>query len=74
MNLQSIQAKIAVVAGACLLVTASILVGYSVYSATASQQLVTAKVTTLVEESTLSQLQQRQTVKPPQSAEELKKD
>jgi methyl-accepting chemotaxis protein len=57
MNLQSIQAKIAVVAGACLLVTASILVGYSVYSATASQQLVTAKVTTLVEESTLSQLQ-----------------
>jgi methyl-accepting chemotaxis protein len=57
MNLQSIQAKIALVAGACLLVTAGILVGYSVYSATTSQQLVTNKVSSLVEESTLGQLQ-----------------
>ncbi|MFM2479953.1 methyl-accepting chemotaxis protein [Celerinatantimonas sp. YJH-8] len=56
MKLKSIQGKIAVVAGLCLLVTASILVGYSVYSASNTQKLVSNQVTTLVEQSTLDGL------------------
>lgn len=56
MKLKSIQGKIALVAGLCLLVTASILVGYSVYSAADTQKLVSSRVTKLVENSTLDGL------------------
>lgn len=57
MKLRSIQLKIALAAGLCLFITAGILVGYSVYSSSSSQKLVTNKVTTLVENTTLKELQ-----------------
>ncbi|MFM2477109.1 methyl-accepting chemotaxis protein [Celerinatantimonas sp. MCCC 1A17872] len=56
MKLKSIQGKIAVVAGLCLLVTAGLLVGYSVFSAVKTQELVSSRVSTLVEKSTLDEL------------------
>ncbi|MFM2485041.1 methyl-accepting chemotaxis protein [Celerinatantimonas yamalensis] len=56
MKLKSIQGKIVVVAGLCLLVTASILVGYNVYSASNTKNLVSNRVTNLVEKSTLDGL------------------
>ncbi|WP_432454933.1 methyl-accepting chemotaxis protein [Agarivorans sp. QJM3NY_29] len=56
MKLQSIQSKIALVAGSCLLISAGILVALSVYSASSSQQLVSKKVSALVEDAALKQL------------------
>ncbi len=56
MKLQSIQTKIAVVAGSCLLVTAAVLVLFSIYSASVSQKLVSHKVSTLVTDISLSNL------------------
>ncbi|CAG9295286.1 methyl-accepting chemotaxis protein [Celerinatantimonas diazotrophica] len=56
MKLKSIQAKIAVVAGLCLLVTSSLLVGYAVYSAAKTQDIVSKRVSSLVEQSTLDEL------------------
>ncbi len=57
MKLRSIQLKIALAAGLCLFITAGILVGYSVFSATTSQKLVSEKVTTLVENTSLKELE-----------------
>lgn len=57
MNVKSIQTKIALAAGICLLITAGSLVGFSVYTAHTSQQLVSQKVTDLVQETTLEQLE-----------------
>lgn len=56
MKLKSIQSKIAVTAGLCLLLTAGILVGYSVYSAQNTQTLVTEKVSKLATETTLKEI------------------
>lgn len=56
MKLKSIQGKIAGVAGLCLLISAGILVGYSVYSAMSTQALVATRVSSLVEEKTLAGL------------------
>ncbi|WP_432464255.1 methyl-accepting chemotaxis protein [Agarivorans sp. QJM3NY_33] len=56
MKLQSIQAKITLVAGSCLLVTASVLVALSVYSAASSQRFVSTKASTLVEDTALKHL------------------
>ncbi|MBF9000040.1 methyl-accepting chemotaxis protein [Vibrio nitrifigilis] len=57
MKLKSIQAKITLTAGLCLLITAGILVGYSVYSAANTQNLVNAKVSKLATDTTLKQVQ-----------------
>lgn len=57
MKLQSIQAKIAFVAGSCLLATAGILLAFSLYSASSSQQLVSEKVSSLVKETVVAQLE-----------------
>lgn len=57
MKFKSIQTKIAVTAGLCLLITAGILVGYSVYSAQNTQTLVSEKVSALATETTLKELE-----------------
>jgi methyl-accepting chemotaxis protein len=44
MQLTSIQAKISMIGGVCLLITAGVLVGYGVYSASATQHLVLTDV------------------------------
>lgn len=62
MKLKSIQGKIAVVAGVCLLVTASLLVGYAVFSGVQTQELVSKRVSSLVEQSTLDELKSTATL------------
>jgi len=49
MQLKSIQAKIVLLSGVCLLVSAAALVGYGLYSSTKTQALVSARVGTLLE-------------------------
>ena len=48
MQLKSIQAKIVLLSGACLLATAAALVGYSLYSSHTTQQFVSSRVGTLL--------------------------
>ena len=50
MQLKSIQTKILLLAGVCLLVTSAALVGYSLYSAGKNQALVSQRVGKLLEE------------------------
>lgn len=57
MKIKTIKMKIALAAGVCLVATAGILVGYSVYSATSSQTLVSTQVTKLIKETTLKKLE-----------------
>lgn len=54
--MQSIQKKIALTAGACLLGSAIVLVGYSLISARTTQNLVAGRVGTLVQEGTSDSL------------------
>lgn len=54
--MQSIQKKIAMTAGACLLGSAIVLVGYSLISARTTQNLVAGRVGTLVQEGTADSL------------------
>ncbi|MDW6003836.1 methyl-accepting chemotaxis protein [Vibrio mangrovi] len=57
MTFKSIQTKIALAAGICLFITSGLLVGYSVYSSSVSQQLVSQQVSTIVKSTTISQLE-----------------
>ena len=57
MRLRSIKQKIAFMAGVCLLVTAGILVAYGVYSAGQTQQVVSARVGTLMHRSAAANLE-----------------
>jgi methyl-accepting chemotaxis protein len=57
MRLRSIKQKIAFMAGVCLLVTAGILVAYGVYSAGQTQQMVSARVGTLMHRSAAANLE-----------------
>ena len=56
MQLRSIQSKIALIGGICLLATAGSLVTYGVYSASATQQLVTTRARTSSQEVALNAL------------------
>ncbi|MFD2110299.1 methyl-accepting chemotaxis protein [Thiorhodococcus fuscus] len=56
MAITSIQQKIALTGGACLLATAGILVGYGVYSAYSTQRLVSERVETQAEKAALDSL------------------
>ncbi len=51
MQLKSIQTKIVLLSGLCLLVSAAALVGYGVYSAGTTQDVVSAQVNTILEDS-----------------------
>jgi methyl-accepting chemotaxis protein len=53
MQLRSIQSKIALLGGVCLLATAGSLVGYSVYSGTTTQKLIGARGSELVQKNAL---------------------
>ncbi|RBA54250.1 chemotaxis protein [Stutzerimonas zhaodongensis] len=57
MSLKSIQQRIALTGGLCLLVTAGILIGYSVYLASSTQQLVASRVSQQAQEEALQSLQ-----------------
>ena len=57
MRIKSIQTKIAALAGFCLLGSASILVGYGVFSAVSSEAFVTENVSRLVNDKTKDALQ-----------------
>ncbi|SHF07958.1 methyl-accepting chemotaxis protein [Vibrio gazogenes] len=57
MTFKSIQTKIALTAGICLFITSGILVGYGVYSASTTQQLVSQQVSTIVKTITISELE-----------------
>jgi methyl-accepting chemotaxis protein len=57
MKLKSIQGKIAVIAGTCLFVTAAVLIAISIYSASSAQKLVSEKMSGLVENTTIKQLE-----------------
>ena len=57
MKLKSIQLKISLIAGACLVLTAGILVGYSLISASNTQQMTIERVSALQQKSALDQLQ-----------------
>ncbi len=56
MKFKSVRTKIAAIAGICLILSAAILVGYNVYSARSTQQLVNTRVSKLVESRSLSGL------------------
>ncbi len=56
MKLKSIQLKITLIAGACLLVTAGALVAYSLISAANTQQMTIERVTAVQQKSVLDQL------------------
>ncbi|WP_428240268.1 methyl-accepting chemotaxis protein [Gynuella sp.] len=56
MKLKSIQSKIAVIGGACLLVTAGVLVSFSIYSSLTTQKLVSDQASTQVENEALAGL------------------
>lgn len=56
MKLNSIQSKIAILGGSSLLVTAVVLVGYSIYSAVSTQSLVISRTTTEARNTTLQAL------------------
>ncbi|CAG8998583.1 MAG: Methyl-accepting chemotaxis protein McpU [Candidatus Celerinatantimonas neptuna] len=57
MKLKSIQGKIALAAGVCLLVTSGILVSYSLFSSLTTQSYVSQQVSMLTEKSTLQGLE-----------------
>lgn len=57
MSLKSIQQRIAVIGGLCLLTTAGILIGYSVYIASSTQQLVSSRVSQQAQDDALQTLQ-----------------
>ncbi|WNJ95277.1 methyl-accepting chemotaxis protein [Vibrio ruber] len=57
MTLKSIQTKIALAAGICLFITSGILVGYGIYSTSATQQLVSKQVSTIVKTITINKLE-----------------
>ncbi|WP_044620328.1 methyl-accepting chemotaxis protein [Gynuella sunshinyii] len=56
MKLKSIQSKIAIIGGACLLVTAGVLVLFSIYSSLATQKLVSDQASAQVENEALAGL------------------
>jgi len=56
MKLKSIQTKIALAAGICLLITAGILVTYSIYSSTMTQSIISKDVSKLVSKTTEEKL------------------
>ena len=56
-SLKSIQQRIAITGGLCLLATAGILIGYSVYLASTTQQLVSGRVSQQAQEDALQTLQ-----------------
>ncbi len=56
MNFKSVRTKIAVIAGVCLAITATVLVGYSLYSARSTQQMVNERVSGLIETRSLDGL------------------
>lgn len=56
MSLKSIQQRIAVIGGLCLLTTAGILIGYSVYIASSTQQLVSSRVSQQAQDDALQTL------------------
>lgn len=57
MSLKSIQQKIALTGGLCLVAAVGVLIGYSVYSTSSTQSLVTERVNDQVEKDTLQSLQ-----------------
>ena len=57
MNFKSIKSKIAFSAGAGLLITAAILVGYSISSTTVNNRFINKTVSTMVERITLAKMQ-----------------
>lgn len=56
MNLNSVRMKIAAIAGVCLVISSTVLVGYSLYSARSTQHLVSERVSGLIEGKTLDGL------------------
>ncbi|WP_028582752.1 methyl-accepting chemotaxis protein [Desulfogranum japonicum] len=56
MNFKSVRTKIAAIAGACLLLSAVVLVGYSLYSARATQGMVNTTVSQVIEARSLDGL------------------
>ncbi len=57
MKFKSIQLKITLIAGACLVLTAGILVGYSLFSASSTQQMTTERVSELQQKGALELLE-----------------
>jgi len=57
MSLKSIQQRIAITGGLCLLATAGILIGYSVYLASSTQSMVSDRVSQQAQEDALQTLQ-----------------
>jgi len=57
MKLKSMQQQIALTGGICLLLTASALIGYGLYSASSTQDLVTSRVSEQVQKDSLQSLQ-----------------
>ena len=57
MNLTSVRMKISGLAGACLLISSLILVGYSIYSSRASQKLTSTRVSAIMESRSLEGLE-----------------
>jgi len=56
MNFKSVRMKIAAIAGACLVFSSTVLVGYSLYSARSTQKLVNARVSGLLQTKSLESL------------------
>jgi len=57
MKFKSLQARICVTAGICLLVSSATLVGYGLFSSRANEQYVATEVSALVEKSTIREIQ-----------------
>ncbi len=57
MKFKSVQTKIAVIAGVCLVILSSILVGYNLYSARSNQKFINKRVARLIEERSLNGLE-----------------
>ena len=57
MNFKSVRMKIAAIAGLCLVISSTVLVGYSLYSAKSTQQLVSERVSGLIEMRSLDGLE-----------------
>lgn len=56
MNIKSVRTKIAGIAGVCLIVSSAILVGYNLYSGSATRHLVNTRVSTLIQARSLDGL------------------
>jgi methyl-accepting chemotaxis protein len=56
MNFKSVRTKIAAIAGVCLIISSAILVGYNLYSGKKSRQLISTRVSSIIESRSLDGL------------------